>query len=470
MIKIEIENYIKFPTGVLDSEIETTYRIINPDFVDLCRRKGLYPNSIKKGFLLAKTKVKGKWITNQVSKYLLYWEKKNDHYLLPRGSFFVLKVLLNKHNIKYKLFNKTKTFNALGLSFKGVLKEEMGQLAVEDYSYNNSIIQAPTGSGKTCMALYIAAKINQPFIIVVDTKELLNQWISRIQSFLGIHKNEIGIVGSGSLDFKNITVALIQTLRKNTSGLLKFGFLIVDECHIAATESYKIAVNNYSGRYVLGLSATPDRRDGKTDFMKWLLGDIKTKIDMTGSKRTPSTVQFINTDFKSKISFQYQYSRAMVTLTEDNNRNKLIVNTIMKNIDLPGIHLVLSQSAIHIKLLWDLLPGNVKKVSRILIGSVRDEERRKIIKEMGIGKIKIIFATSQLLGKGFDEPLLSVLHLTTPIKDPGRLAQYIGRITRIHSGKEESRIFDYYDSKERILSISAKSRSKTYTELNIKRI
>ena len=470
MIKIILDKVISFPIGVLDAEIENTFFITNPEYLSICNRRKINVRDRPKGYILAKYKEAGKWKSRKVAEKLIYWKRIEGYYQIPRSAFFTLKTLLKKHKIKYSLVNKRKTFKPLGLTFKGELKKELGQNAVLNYKYKSGILEAPTGSGKTCMALYIAAKIDQPFMVIVDTQELQNQWKERINQFLGIPKKQIGHIGGGVIDVKKITVALIQTLKKNTDVLKEFGFIIVDECHIVATESYEIAVNNYPGKYILGLSATPKRSDGKTDLMLWLLGKIKVKVQFKDAKRTETFVKFIPTNFTTKLSFKYQYSSIMVELTKNEDRNKLITETIINNSDIPGVHLIISQSSKHLKYLYNLLPEKYQYAARILIGEVKGKNRKDIVADIKKGNIKYIYATSQLLGKGFDEPLLSVLHLGTPIKDPDRLTQFVGRITRLLPGKEKSYIFDYYDAKEYVLSSSTKIRSNTYKGLDIKRI
>lgn len=467
MVKITLNNYLNVPTGILDKEIEALFSIYNPDYLSICKRRGLRRSEYPEDFIVTKYKENGVWKTARIPEKLFYWKRSKGKYRLPRGAFFELKKLLKVKKVKYRLIDKRVSFESQNFNFLGKLREEFGQNAVERYNLKNSIVEAPTGSGKTVMALYIAAKINQPFIIVVDTKELQNQWVERIRTFLGVPKVQIGHVGGGKIKEDRVTVALIQTLKKNTQILKNYGLMIVDECHVAATESYGMAVNKFRGKYVLGLSATPSRKDGKTEVMKWLLGDIRTKVNFEEAERTPASVKFVPTRFNSSLSFQFQYSKALVGLTENRERNQLIIKTILDNLDHPGVHLILSQSAKHLKILMELLPVTNQSYARLLIGSVKDSDRKKIISDMKTGKIKTVFATSQLLGKGFDEPLLSVLHLTTPIKDSGRLTQYIGRITRIHNDKKKSLVFDYYDTLEPILAFSAKARLETYQDLKM---
>lgn len=468
MQKIILNNHIILKSPILlKDEIKNIFTLLNPEYISICKQKRLSKANQPKGYIVTKYKEKGKWKSRKVPQYLYYYEEKKDDFLLPRGSFFELKKLYKKHKIKFKLINKRNKFDQQNFKFNGKLLESKGQQAIESLNAKNGIIQAPTGSGKTVISLYHIAKLNLTTIIVVHTNELLEQWKQRIKQFLKI--NKIGHIGGGLTQTNSITVALVQTLRNRPDLLDKFGILVVDEAHIAATESYGMVINQFNGPYVFGLTATPNRRDGKTKVMHWYLGEVKTLISYEKAERTPCKAVFIGTNFRSPINFQRAYSKAMVKLTEDVDRNQLIIDTVLSNIDFFGVHLILSQSSKHLKRLISLLPDHIKLISRLLIGSVKKKDRIEIVDLMGKGKVKFIFATDKLLGTGFDEPLLSVLHLTTPIKDPDRITQYIGRITRICDGKNICKVYDYFDKYENILRNSASIRSKTYLKLGIEK-
>ena len=471
MQKIILNNHIVLKDPFLKDEIKDIFTIKNPEYISICKQRRLSKNKQPKDYIITKYKEKGKWKSKKILEFLRYYETFKDDLIIPRGSFFELKKLYKKHKIKYKLINKRNTFKEQNFKFHGELLESKGQSAIKDFKAKNGIVQAPTGSGKSILALWLICKLNIPTIIVVHTNELLEQWKNRIKQFLKM--NKIGHIGGGIIQINTITVALVQTLRNQPNLLGNFGTIVIDECHIAATESYGMVINEFNGPYVIGLSATPRRKDGKTKVMHWYLGEVKTLISYEKAERTPCIAYFMGTEFKldkkSKISFQKTYSKALVLLTENDDRNKLIIDTVLKNIDFFGVHLILSQSSKHLITLMDMLPDHIKLISRLLVGSVAKKDRIEIVKLMSIGKVKFIFATDKLLGTGFDEPLLSVLHLTTPIKDPDRLTQYIGRITRIHGDKKKSKVFDYFDKYENILRSGASVRSKTYLSLSIEK-
>jgi hypothetical protein len=330
-------------------------------------------------------------------------------------------------------------------------------------------------SGKTVMALSYIARVQQPTIIVVDTNELLQQWKERINQFLGIPATHVGHIGGGRETIFPITVALVQTLRNRPDLLKHFGFLCVDECHIAATESYSLVVNAFNGAYVMGLSATPRRRDGRTKVMLWYLGRIALKIDATKVKRLPATAYFISSRFEGTLDWRKAYSKALVELTQDETRGQLIIDNVLKHIDHFGVHLILSRSSKHLEYLMSLLPHHFRLISKLLVGKIQTKERQKIVKQMMENKLKFIFATDRLLGKGFDEELLSVLHLATPVKDPGALTQYCGRVTRIpeteeiREQKSKALIFYYFDTNINVMRGAASIAAKTFQSLGIEK-
>lgn len=459
---------VLLPPVQLEEEIKNLFTIHNPEFIKMMNFKRIPKNKWPVHFV-AHQKIKGKWITRTIARYLYYYEMPPGGKIsLPQSAFFVLKNLYKQNGIKYKAQDQ-KQNKEYQFTFTGELKEKKGQLDILGYNFSNGIIQAPTGSGKTVMALFLCSKFNCWTCIVVDTGEILKQWVNQINQFLGVPKKQIGIIGSGEINAKPITVALMQTLRELPQEINKFSLLIIDECHIAATESYEKIINIYTGKNVLGLSATPKRKDGKTEVMHWLLGPTRVKINYENAERCPASVKIIPTGFTSDINFRTNYMEGIGSLINDPERNNLIAKNIVKHVDIFGVHLILSRRTEHLYLIQKEMPKWMQMLSRVLIGKINKKEREEIVQDAARGKLKFLFATESLLGKGFDEPLLSILHMATPIKDPDFLTQCIGRITRIHPEKKEACIFDYWDNREDVIGYTVKTRIKLYNKLNIQR-
>ena len=207
-----------------------------------------------------------------------------------------------------------------------MLKKEFGTLS------------APTGSGKTVMALHMIAQRRQPSLIIVHTKDLALQWIDRIHSFLNIPTDEIGLIGSGRKRLgTRLTVALVQSLYKTAAEVYKqIGFLVVDECHRAPSRTFTEAVTAFDARYMLGLSATPWRRDRLSKLIYWHLGDVHHEIDK-GQLVADGHILDIDvvlrcTDFKPYYDPVNEYSKMLSELTGNDERNRLIVDDIANQI------------------------------------------------------------------------------------------------------------------------------------------
>jgi superfamily II DNA or RNA helicase len=331
-------------------------------------------------------------------------------------------------------------------------------------------LSAPTGSGKTVMALYIIARRKQPALIVVHTKDLAYQWIDRIGQFLGIPGDDVGFIGGGKVKMgEKMTVALVQTLYKCAEDVSKhIGFFIVDECHRCPSRTFTEAVTEFDSKYMLGLSATPFRRDNLSRLIFWHLGDVHHKIDQNRLVESgdilAAEVIVRETDFKPYFDPVNEYSKMISELVSDDPRNRLIASDIEKEVhNSNGVCLVLSDRKKHCETLQALLRYRYKISSELLTGDLSGSERRAVHDRLDQGDVKVLIATGQLIGEGFDRKDLSPLFLTTPIKFKGRVLQYLGRVLRPAPGKRIARVYDYVDVHVDVLKAAARARQKTYS-------
>jgi superfamily II DNA or RNA helicase len=362
-----------------------------------------------------------------------------------------------------------RTLSPVKFKFAGTLRGYQQAAVNACLSRDFGIIEAPTGSGKTTMALGVIAARKQPTLVIVHTKELLNQWGDRIEQFLDIPRDQIGIIGDGKMKIgEKITIAIINSLYPVAYDIQgRFGHVVVDECHRCPSRTFSGAVEAFEARFRLGLSATPFRRDGLTKLIGWYLGST-VKVDateLTGQDIVQS-VEVVRrmTSFETRLNAAEQYSRVLSELTENDDRNIQIAADVYRESKADsGVCLILSDRREHCEKLAYIL--NVSGMeATVLTGATPKKERESIVERLNVGEIRVLIATGQLIGEGFDAMALQTLFLATPIKFSGRLIQYLGRILRPAPGKTTAKIYDYVDQNVGVLAASARARQQVYSQ------
>ncbi|MEJ2285265.1 MAG: DEAD/DEAH box helicase [Desulfobacterales bacterium] len=393
-----------------------------------------------------------KWLENErmgrwnrgTQKSLRFYDKVGSSGIwIPRGFMRQLVLLCRRHKVKYDIDDCRSQHTPVNFSFKGKLRPFQQKAVDEMLARDFGTLSSATGSGKTIMALYMVARRRQPALIVVHTKELASQWIERIETYLGVPSEKIGHIGGGKkVVGEKITVALVQSLYKCVEEIAEhIGFLIVDECHRCPSRTFTEAVTGFNARYMLGLSATPWRRDKLSKLIFWHLGDVHHEVDKahlveTGNVLTAEVI-LRETNFKPFYDPVNEYSKMLSELTADTKRNVLIASDVaLETSNSDGICLVLSDQG----------------------------ERQIVIERLNQKEARVVIATGQLIGEGFDCQNLSTLFFATPISFSGRVIQYLGRVLRPAPGKTRARVFDYIDIPVDILIKAAKSRQRVYRQ------
>jgi superfamily II DNA or RNA helicase len=422
--------------------------------------------------------VNPKWLENErmgrwnrgTPQVLRFYDKVGPAGLwIPRGFMRQLILLCRKHDIDYLIDDQRRSFSPAEIKFQGSLRPfqqtAVDQMLVRDFG----TLSSATGSGKTIMALYMIARRRQPTLIVVHTKDLAAQWTTRIETFLGIDAAKVGLIGGGKkTPGEKITIALVQSLYKCVEEVAeKIGFLVVDECHRCPSRTFTEAVTGFDSRYMLGLSATPWRRDKLSKLIFWHLGDVHYEVDKKHLIQTgdvlPAEVIVRETDFKPYHDPVNAYSKMLAELTADKDRNILIAGDVaLEATNNAGICLVLSDRKAHCENLRALLKFRFKVEADLLTGDLSMDERQMVIERLNQNKVKIVIATGQLVGEGFDCRGLSTLFLATPIRFSGRVLQYLGRVLRPAPGKKKARVFDYVDIRVDTLTKAAMARQQVY--------
>jgi superfamily II DNA or RNA helicase len=331
----------------------------------------------------------------------------------------------------------------------------------------------PTGVGKTVVATALIARRARSTLIIVNRRALLDQWSAQLALFLGIAEADIGQIGaSKNPPTGRIDLATMQTLARGELGpgsLDGSGLVIVDVCHHVAASSFERVLSRVPARFVLGLTATPKRRDGHHPIMHMQLGPIRFE----GSAKQLSTQRaFDHRYFVRRTEFSSPTPREALAeiqteLSEDQRRNSFILDDSVAALREGRSPLVLCQRREHVALLADRLQRYARNLF-VLVGGMSVRQRRstfEALRALGKDDQRLIIATGSYAGEGFDDPRLDTLMLAAPIAWKGTLAQYAGRLHRLHPDKRDVWIFDYVDESVPALARMFEKRRRGYASL-----
>jgi superfamily II DNA or RNA helicase len=417
-------------------------------------------------------KKRGYW-NGKTPEKLYFLQTHNNYLTMPRGFIHHLKSILTPFDLNIVIHDQTRILDDIDFEFTGKLYDFQERAANVILKRKFGVFNCPTGGGKTIVALYCIAKRKQPALIIVHTKELLYQWQNRAQEFLNLSQSQIGLVGDGQFQIgSHITIAIVNSLYKRAHEVKDhIGFFIVDECHRTPSRTFVEASSAFDSRYMLGLSATPYRRDKLTQVINFYMGgqliNISPQELQMKSRIMKASVNVRRTLFDYDYAVDEDYQAMMSALTDDFARNELIVEDVIRHAQKnSGVGLVISDRKEHCKVLYNRI-AQKDVIVKLLTGDVPNKERKEITAELSRGGVQVLVATSQLIGEGFDLKQLSALFLTMPVKFTGRIKQYVGRILRTDKDKQDAVIYDYVDQPG-VLQASFISRRKAYMELGIK--
>jgi superfamily II DNA or RNA helicase len=401
----------------------------------------------------------------------------SKHIALPRGCLDDLLSFLRDTGITAALRDERQQGQPIGTRFLGELIPEQDDAAATLLRHETGVLAATTAFGKTVIAAKMIAKRNRNTLILVHRRQLLDQWVARLQTFLDIPPNRLGVIHGGKRKpTGNIDVALMQSLvRKGVVSDLvaDYGHVIVDECHHLSAVGFEAVARATKAQYVLGLSATVTRKDGHHPIIFMQCGPVRHRVD--GKKQAAlrpfdHKVVFRRTEFRlarsgpdEKPTIQELYAN----LAQDPARNDLIFDDILLALEAGRSPVVITERKDHL----ELLAGRLSKFARnviVLRGGMGARQSRAATESLATipdTEERVLVATGRYLGEGFDDARLDTLFLTMPISWRGILAQYAGRLHRLHATKRDVVIYDYVDENEPMLAKMAGKRETGYRSL-----
>ena len=394
---------------------------------------------------------------------------------LPRGCFQDVMDLMRIHSIQPNIQDERTTGTTLPLKFHGTLFPEQEKAVRSLLVHDDGVLSATTAFGKTVVAARMIAERGVNTLVLVHRKQLLDQWRERLAAFLDIPIREIGAIGGGKkAPTKNLDVAVIQSLGRTgeiNEVVAEYGHVIVDECHHLSAFSFEQVLRKVKAKYVLGLTATPTRKDGHHPIIFMQCGPVRFKVDAKQYaamqpfehvvRPRPTTFQLPSASISLPIHDIYRL------LVENERRNEQILTDVIAAVNDGRSPIILTGRKTHADWFANALEGRVANIVS-LQGGQGAKQRKAIamrLTEIGARDQRVIIATGSYVGEGFDDARLDTLFLTFPISWSGTLQQYVGRLHRLHAGKTEVRVYDYVDDAVPMLSKMFQKRRKGYTSV-----
>ncbi len=380
------------------------------------------------------------------------------HFALPRGCLEEVRQLLQALKIKPIVRDERCGGTPLNVSFCGALRPEQQAAAKAMLEHDTGVLAATTAFGKTVLAAWLIAQRGVNTLVLVHRQQLLEQWIERLSSFLDLPVKSIGRFGGGRKKLTGaLDVALMQSLvRKGTvdDRVAAYGHLVVDECHHLSARSFELVARRAKAKFVTGLSATVPRKDGHHPIIFMQCGPVRYRVD---AKQQAAARPFTHQVFVRPTGFRApaapepdaraEFHKLYEALTSDKARNQMICADVLSTVQEGRSPLLLTERTEHLQHLAERLSSEIPHVITLQGGMARKELQGALDHLAQLPRMagRVILATGRYIGEGFDDPRLDTLFLALPVSWRGTIAQYVGRLHRLHEGKREVRVYDYAD-------------------------
>ncbi len=395
-------------------------------------------------------------------------ENYSQHIALPRGCLDAVTKLLDENGIAFELGDERFAGELLSMKFTGQLRPDQEKAVKAMMAHDTGVLCAPTAFGKTVTAAALIARRDINTLILVHRTELLKQWQERLRTFLNLEKGDLGTIGAGKRKPSGrIDIAVMQSLTRKgeISDLIEqYGHIVVDECHHLSAVSFDQLLRRAKARYVLGLTATPIRRDGQHPIIFMQCGPIRHEASRPESAPHVLSVipRFLATPLSSDPVMGIQ--DIFRQLADSTERSQQIADDVLQAYCAGRSILVLTERTEHLDKLEMMLAGRIENLFA-LHGRMPRKQRTTLLEALEAlpcDAPRVLLATGRLIGEGFDHPPLDTLILAMPVSWKGTLQQYAGRLHREHVSKSDVLIYDYVDTGNPALERMWEKRQRGY--------
>ena len=402
----------------------------------------------------------------QVQKYFRLIDESPKTVSLPRGFLSKLLRFLYENDIKYEIVYVTPKLPDVKFKSGVKLRDMQPEMVEAAMHEKQGVIVAPPGSGKTMMGIDLIARHHKPALVLVHRKQLLDQWVERIQKYLNIPKAHIGQFSSAKKAVgKQITVGLLQSFgRSNDLGDLrdKFGTIVIDECHHIPAKTFRQVIAQLNPEFLYGLTATPERQHNDEQLIYIYIGEIVADMSDYIADKPKAAKHFETIIHETKLDVHFNWKTDHFDLVAkiisyDTARNQQVVADILEQVVLKRKTLVLSERKEHLKILELYLKGQCETL--LFTGDDSAASRTIKMKQLQDGHFQVLLATGQLFGEGMHIEDIEALILAFPFAFEGKLTQYVGRLMHSSSPKV---LIDYHDKHIAFLDRQFKRRERVY--------
>lgn len=416
--------------------------------------------------------------TYPLSRFIFSGEIRASEIILPRGVLDEVIKILTVAGAKVIIRDERIGRKKLKLEFTGELSAPQADAVKQIKKSDIGILMAPPGAGKTVMACALIAERKVSTLVLIHRQPLMEQWRERIATFLGLAPKEIGnLSGSKKKMTGKLDLAMLQSL-KNLEDLSEiaqsYSQIIIDECHHIPATSFEDILKQLPARYVVGLTATPYRKDGLEKILFQQCGPIRHELENAEILALKKVVTIYETGFRvpSDIGDKPAYHELIHYLTSDVKRNQLIAKHTVELLNSNRFPLLISDRKEHLDVLALIIAESIQMTNTEIVrldGDLSLKQRKLAIQKLHELRLEghkvLLMSSASLIGEGFDLPALDTMILATPLSFEGRMIQYAGRIHRSSQGKTEVQIIDYVDFSNAILVKMYRSRIKAYQKM-----
>lgn len=382
-------------------------------------------------------------------------EELTHHLALPRGCLDEMLELFKYYGLQVKISDQRFSGKSITVQFNGTLTPEQEQAAKHISMHDCGVLSAATAFGKTVIAAWLIAERKLNTLVLVHRRQLMDQWNERLSTFLDLPCNSMGRYGGGKTKAGGVVdIATFQSLYRK--GEVKdmvgdYGQIIVDECHRVSAFSFEQVLRQAKARYVCGLTATPFRKDGHQPIIFMQCGPVRFRVDPRAEAARRPFEHIVlprQTDFAMPMKTKVPTIQEIYTaLSQDEGRNEMIFNDILKALDDGRSPILLTNRISHVDYFEERLQGFVRNII-ILKGGMGKRQRESVSEKLRAipdTEERLLIATGSYIGEGFDDSRLDTLFLAAPVSWKGTLQQYAGRLHRLYHNKRKVLIFDYVD-------------------------